>query len=52
MTIQLRNVINNRLTSLLRPPENFLILFLMTDSLLKCTVSTTQLHLSFIIEYT
>jgi len=41
MTIHLDNVTNNRLTGSLCPPEIFLIIFLLIDSLLKCTLSTT-----------
>jgi len=41
MTIQLGNVPKNRLTGSLCAPEIFLIIILLIDSLLKCTVSTT-----------
>jgi hypothetical protein len=41
MTIHLGSATNNHLTGSLCQPENFLIIFLLIDSLLKCTVSTT-----------
>jgi len=41
MIIHLGNVTNNHPTGSLCPPEIFLIIFLLIDSLLKYTVSTT-----------
>jgi hypothetical protein len=41
MNFHLGNVTNNRLTGSLCPPKIFLIISLLIDSLLKCTLSTT-----------